>query len=51
MYKQVRSVAGATFAGLSFVDLQGATLKIISVQGLNGLLGAGVIHFHEAEAA
>ena len=44
-------VAAAALAGLSFVDLQAATLAVGAVQGLNGLAGAFFIHLHKAEAA
>jgi hypothetical protein len=37
---------------LCFVDLEGATAKLCSVQGRNGLLGfAGIGHFDEGESA
>ena len=41
---------GAAFTGLRFVDLQVASLAVGTVQRLDGLACAFVVHFHEAEA-
>ena len=41
---------GAAFTGLRFVDLQVASLAVGTVQRLDGLACAFVIHFDEAEA-
>jgi hypothetical protein len=41
---------GAAFTGLRFVDLQVASLAVGSVQRLDGLASAFVVHFNEAKA-
>jgi len=47
------TTTAATAAGfvLGFIDLERATAKVLAVQRLHGLLGIGVRHFDEAEAA
>ena len=40
-----------SFALLSLVDLLGAAAELFAIEGLHGLQGSGVVHFHEAEAA
>ena len=39
---------GATFFGL--IDAQGAAAKVNAVQGFNGLVGVGFVHFNKTEA-
>ena len=44
--------SGLRIAGLGLVDLQAATFEILTVKGLDGRIGLGVvIHLHKSETA
>jgi len=45
----VATGAGLTLLGL--VDPESATADFLAVEGVDGLLGGGVVHLHEAESA